>query len=121
MTTRFSIVSLMFMAAAGLLSGQDQVKILSVCELLANLNEYGNSAVAVVGRLDVTGVIYDRRNYVSQDQCETPVLTENYLWPNRILISTTPEKGLPNPPTDKPNLDRHLLAEKLANIKGNTI
>jgi hypothetical protein len=121
MSVRFSVFSLMFMAAAGLVFGQDQVKIISVCELLANLNEYGNSAVAVVGRLDVTGVIYDRRNYVSQDQCESPVLTENYLWPNRILISTTPEKGLPSPPTDKPNLDRQLLAEKLASMKGKTI
>ena len=100
--------------------GQSQAKIVSACEVLANLDEYGNAVVAVVGRLDVTGVIYDRRNYVSQDGCGSPVITENYLWPNKILIWTTHEKGLPNPPTDKPELDQQLLAEKVASMKGTT-
>ena len=103
-----------------LASGQSQVKIVSACEVLANLSEYGNAVVAVVGRLDVTGVIYDRRSYVSQDGCANQIVTENYVWPNKILIWTVHEKGLPNPPNDKPELDRSLLAEKVAGMKGTT-
>ncbi len=108
------------MALPSLTFAQSSPPVVSVCEVLANLNEYGNSVVAIVGRLDVTGVIYDRRNYVSQDGCENPVIADNFVWPNRILVSTTHEKGLPNPPTDTPDLSLPVLVDKLASMRGTT-
>src|ERR1700688_4711187 len=106
MTIQSSNLILILTTLPMLAFGQYQAKIVSACEVLANLNEYGNTVVAVVGRLDVTGVIYDRRYYVSQDRCGSSLITENYLWPNKILIWTTHEKGFPNPPTDKPDLNQ---------------
>lgn len=97
-----------------------QPKIVTVCELLANPTEYGNSVVAVVGRLDVEGVIFDRHNFIGQDHCDQPIKTENYVWPNKILIWTQAEKGLPNPPTDRPALDLAVLAGKISEISRDT-
>jgi len=84
------------------------------------LNDYGNSVVAVVGRLDVTGVIFDRHTYVSQDECGQPLTTESYVWPNKILIWTSRDKPQPSPPTDRPELSQQLLVEKLSSISRNT-
>jgi hypothetical protein len=105
----------------GLAYGQDRVKIVSVCELLADVNQYGNSVVAVVGRLDVRGVILDRHNYVSQDKCDAPLTTQGYVWPSSILIWTIREDGLPTPPTDTPELDPQILAAKLSTMSHGTI
>ena len=64
----------------------------------------------MVGRLDVTGVIFDRHNYVSQDERDQPLTTESYVWPNKSLIWTIrEEKQLPNPPMDRPDLSQQLL------------
>lgn len=121
MNIRLSVITLGVIAFPGFTFGQNQATVVSVCEVLANLNDYGNSVIAIVGRLDVTGVIYDRRHYVSQDQCENPIVADDFVWPNRILIATTHEKGLPNPPTDTPDLSLPLLVDKLASMRGKTI
>lgn len=112
-----------FLAATfpGFLYGQDPAKIVSVCEVLANLKGYGNSVVAVVGRLDVTGIIFDRHSFVSQDECDAPLTTQGHVWPSSILIWTLREEGLPDPPRDTPQLDQQILAEKLSAAGKKTI
>ena len=114
------IAGFILLALPGLMFSQDQVKIVSVCEVLANLNDYGNSVVAVVGRLDVTGVIFDRHTYISQDACDQPLTTESYVWPNKILIWPNRDKQLPSPPTERPDLSQQLLVEKPSSVSWNT-
>jgi len=97
-----------------------QTKVVSVCEVMANPETYGNSVVAVVGRLDATGIVWDRRSFVSQDQCEKAVVTNGYSWPSKILIWTQREKGLPDAPSERPQLDRHALADKIASMSKST-
>ena len=98
-----------------------QTRVVSVCEVMANPETYGNSVVALVGRLDATGIVWDRRNFVSQDQCEKPVSTNNgFAWPTKILIWTQREKGLPDAPSERPQIDRHALADKIASMSKST-
>jgi hypothetical protein len=97
-----------------------QTKVVSVCEVMANPEQYGNSVVAVVGRLDATGIVWDRRNFVSEDQCEKPVSTNGYAWPGKILIWTQREKGLPDAPSKRPQFDRRALADKIASMSKST-
>ena len=97
-----------------------QTRLVSVCEVMANPETYGNSVVALVGRLDATGIVWDRRNFVSQDQCEKPVATNGYAWPSKILIWTQREKGLPDAPSERPQIDRHALADKIASMSKST-
>src|ERR1022692_4758293 len=109
---RFLVVVLIAAAVPG--RGNAQVKVVTVWEVLADLKEYGNANVAIVGRLDVVGGIIDRYQYVSQDQCDQPLTTQGYVWPSKILIWPYRQKGLPSPPTDQPALSLQLLAEKLS-------
>ena len=113
MTGAFRFLVVVLITAA--LPGREnaQVKVVTVCEVLADLKEYGNSNIAVVGRLDLVGGIIDHYQYVSQDQCDQPLTTQGFVWPSKILIWPYRQKGLPNPPTDQPVLNHQLLAENL--------
>ena len=73
-----------------------------------------------MGRLDVTGVIFDRHSYISQDKCDQPLTTESYVWPNKILIWTSRDPQLPSPPTGRPDLSQQLLVENLSSVSRNT-
>lgn len=116
MTGAFRFLVVVLIAAALPGRGNAQVKIVAVCEVLADIKEYGNTNIAVVGRLDVVGGIIDHYQYVSQDNCDQPLTTQGYVWPSKILIWPFRQKGLPSPPTDQPALGHQLLAEKLSAV-----
>src|SRR5579863_3758828 len=121
MKTAFSTVVLIVVAVASpCLGTAQQPKIVTVCEVMANPTEYGNSVVAIVGRLDATGIIFDRRNLISQDNCDQPIKTNGFGWPTKVLIWTQPENGLPSPPTDHPQIDPGILAQKISLMSKDT-
>lgn len=97
-----------------------RIKPITVCDVLANLKEYNGKTVAVVGRLDEVNGLFDGRAFLAEDRCEHPLVTEGYVWPNRILIWRYWEEPLPKPPNDNPEVDRSTLLQKLSLVKKTT-
>ena len=97
-----------------------QVKVLSVCEVLGNVNRYADTAVAVVGRMERSVGLIDHYEFLSQDRCENPVITHGHTWSNKIQIWMLSEEGMPKPPSDRPKLERAALAAKLSVVRKTT-
>jgi len=97
------------------------VDVVTVCEVLGNPAKYAQRPVAIVGRLESSVSLVDHYNYLSQDQCEHPVVTYEHVWSNRIQIETVWERGMPTPPQDRPRLDRGLIAAKSAEVHKTTV
>ncbi len=112
------------MMTAGLIVGQPvpgaQVRVLTVCEVLGGLNRYADTAVAVVGRMERSVSLMDHYEFLSQDGCEHPVVTHGHVWSNKIQIWANWEEGLPRPPSDKPKLQRGIVAAKLSVVRNTT-
>lgn len=98
----------------------DHPKVLTVCEILADPGRYNGTAVAVVGRLAPVISLIDSSEFLSQDRCDQPIVTQERPWPNQILIWSSLEEGMPKPPGDEPKLDLPVLGEKLATVRKNT-
>src|SRR5437899_1346635 len=77
-----------------------EMRVLSVCEVLGNVNRYADTAVAVVGRMERSVGLIDHYEFLSQDRCENPVITHGHTWSNKIQIWTASEEGMPKPPSD---------------------
>jgi hypothetical protein len=90
-----------------------QVKVLTVCEVLGNVTQYADTAVAVVGRMERSVSLTDHYEFLSQDRCQHPVITHGHVWSDKIQIWTAWEAGMPKPPSDRPKLERSVLAAKL--------
>jgi hypothetical protein len=99
-----------------------KVNIVTVCELLANINEYNNTDVAVVGRMDQPGdKLIDHSEYVVQDHCEHPIVTKGYVWPSKALIFSQGRlESLAKAPRDQPELDHTVLGEKASAVQKTT-
>lgn len=97
-----------------------QAKVLTVCEVLGNVTHNANTAVAVVGRMEQRGGLIDRSTFLSQDQCEHPVVTHGHVWPDEIQILDFWEAGMPKPPTDRPTLEGSVVGPKLLMIRKTT-
>jgi len=95
-------------------------RMVTVCEILGNPNEYRDSAVAVVGRLYSISSLIDGSEFLTQDQCGKPIVTKGFEWPNMILIWSYSEDGFPKPPSDEPNVDQELVARQLAVVRQTT-
>lgn len=102
------------------LESSKTVKIVTVCELLENLKQYNNTDVAVVGRLDEPAdKVID--HYVVQDHCEHPIVTTGYVWPSKVLIFSQGRlDSLAQAPSDVPELDQVVLAEKVSAVQKTT-
>ena len=97
-----------------------QVKVLTVCEVLGNVPLYADTAVAVVGRLERTVSLTDHSEFLSQDRCEHPVITHGHTWSDKIQIWAAWEEGVPKPPSDRPKLERSVIATKLSILRKTT-
>ena len=95
-------------------------KVVTVCEVLGNPNQYRDSVVAVVGRLYRSVSLIDSYEMLTQDQCGKPIATKGFVWPNEILILSDSEDGMPKAPTDEPNMDHELVAKQLAVVRETT-
>jgi hypothetical protein len=95
-------------------------KVVTVCEVLGNPNQYRDSVVAVVGRLDRSVSLIDSYEILTQDQCGKPIVTKGFVWPNEILIWSDSEDGSPKPPNEEPKLDQELVAKQLMVVRQTT-
>lgn len=97
-----------------------QVKVLTVCEVLADVNRYADSAVIVVGRMERSVSLIDHYEFLSEDQCEHPVITHGHIWSNKIEAWAKWEKGMPKPPHAKLQLEQSAVAAKLLTVRETT-
>jgi hypothetical protein len=96
---------------------EHHVTVLSVCEVVGGVNQYADTVVAVVGRMERSISLVDHSEVLSQDRCEHPIVTHGHKFPNKIQIRTDWEQGMPMPPGEQPKLDRQVLAAKLLSIR----
>ena len=112
------------MMTPGITLGQQKsnghVQVLTVCEVLGDINRYADAAVAVVGRLERSVSLIDHYEFLSQDQCRHPAITHGHTWSNKIEIWADWEEGMPKPPSDRPKLQAPVLAAKLSVVRGTT-
>lgn len=112
------------MMTVGIIFGQQrsngQVKVLTVCEVLGNVPLYADTAVAVVGRMERTVSLTDHYEFLSQDRCERPVVTHGHTWSDKIQVEAAWEAGMPKPPSDRPRLERSVVATKLSILRKTT-
>jgi hypothetical protein len=106
--------------AFGQQNANGQVKVLTVCEVLGDVNRYTDTAVAVVGRMERSVSLIDHYEFLSQDRCEHPVVTHGHVWPDKIQIWVDWEEGMPKPPSDKPKLQGTVVAAKLSAVRQTT-
>ena len=93
---------------------------LTVCEVLGDVNRYADTAVAVVGRMERSVSLIDHYEFLSQDRCEHPAITRGHTWSNKIQIWADWEEGMPRPPSDGAKLQAAVLAAKLSFVRRTT-
>ena len=106
--------------AFGQRNSSGQLQVLTVCEVLGDVNRYANTAVAVVGRMERSVSLIDHYEFLSQDRCEHPVVTHGHVWSDKIQIWVNWEEGMPKPPSDRPKLQRPVVAAKLSVVRKTT-
>ena len=99
----------------GALLGQEKVKPVSVCEVLAYAKRLSTSPVAVLGRLDCPPSL-ENACWLSEDHCDQPVVYGGRTWPSKIWI----EFIQPETPKLKVEIDLAVLREKLSTIRKST-
>ena len=98
----------------------DQVEILTVCEVLGDVNRYADTAVAVVGRMERSVGLIDHYEFLSQDRCAHPVVTHGHVWSNKIEVWVDWEEGMPKPPGNTPKLRWAAVSAKLSLVRKTT-
>lgn len=106
--------------ALGQQKSGSQIKVLTVCEVLGDVNRYANTVEAVVGRMERSVSVIDHYEFLSQDRCAHPVITHGHVWSNKIQILAYWEEGMPKPPGDRPKLQQTVVATKLAIVRKTT-
>lgn len=91
----------------------------TVCEVLADVSQFADKAV-VVGRLESSGSLIDYSEFLSQDECEHPIITHGHHWSTEILVWARWEAGMPKPPTEKVTSEPSILAAKLQSVRRTT-
>ncbi len=113
-------IAVLSVPALGQAKPDHRVKVLTVCEVLGNVHRYSNAAVAVVGRMERSVSVIDHYEFLSQDHCEHPVITNGHTWENKMMIWASSEMGMPDPPSDKPDLDHSIVVAKLSTLRKTT-
>jgi hypothetical protein len=116
---RFALALVLVVACAGQEKPND-APVVSVCEVLANVDRYADTDVSIVGRMERSVSFVDHSEFLSQDRCWHPLVTHGHTFPNRILILTEWEKGMPKPPGNSPTFARTRIAAKLSEVRRTT-
>ncbi len=106
--------------ASGQQESHAQVKVVTVCEVLADVDRHAGSAVVVVGRMEHSVSLTDQYQFLSEDQCEHPVITHGHVWSNKIQVWAGWGTGMPRPPRAKLQLEQSVLAAKLLAVRQTT-
>ena len=96
------------------------VQLLSVCEILSDLQKYRGKDLAILGRIDCGNSLIDHVCFLAEDRCERPLTIEGHVWPNQVLIVDNWEEGIPKPPTRKPEITQDTLVQKLSLVRRRT-
>lgn len=86
------------------------IPVVTVCEVLANLQSYNGKYIAIVARLAET----DHGGWLSEDRCEHKLMTGRYVWSNVIWLEPYPS----SPPqlTSKLDIQSKEVKEKLKQV-----
>jgi len=106
--------------AAGQQGSDSRVKVLTVCEVLDDLDRYADTNIAIVGRMLYSVSVIDHYEFLSQDHCKRAVITHGHVWSNEIQVWTFLEPGMPRPPGDKPELAQAEITAKLTEVRKTT-
>jgi hypothetical protein len=101
-------------------TSNDGPTLLTVCQVLGDMNRYADKAVAVVGRMERSVSVIDHYEFLSQEGCERPANSRGGPWAHKIQIWTDWEEGMPKPPSDRPKVRRAEIAAKLSTIRKTT-
>jgi hypothetical protein len=101
-------------------ASENRVKIVTVREVLGDVNRYAGKAIAIVGRMRYDISLIDHYEFLSQDGCKRQIVTHGYTWPNEIQVWTFHKEGAPRPPSDKPQLALNEIAAKIAEVRRTT-
>ena len=100
---------------AGVLSGQEKVKPVTVCEVLTDVKRFSTSPVGVLGRLYCPSSL-ENACWLTEDHCDQPVVYEGREWPSKIWIEFISPETLKL----KIEIDPAVLRERLAIIRKST-
>ena len=89
---------------------------ITVCELLADPMSYDGKNVALIGRYDDS---HFDGSWLSEDNCGSKLITDGYVWPNRVSAAGSVGSG-PAPPLGPLVLDPSALDQKLESVKRTT-
>lgn len=96
--------------------GQEAVKPVTVCEVLAHPKKFINNPVAVVGRLDCKGSLIDHTCYLVEDRCDKPFVSHGRTWPNQISIQDI----RPLSPKSNIEISESVLKARIAALRRST-
>jgi hypothetical protein len=94
--------------------------LLTVCEVLAHVERYADKSVAVVGQIDRSVSVIDHSEFLSQDQCEHPLVRHGHRWVDKIGVWTNSTEGMPDPPANRLRFEPLLVAAKLSMVRKTT-
>jgi hypothetical protein len=97
------------------------VKPVTVCDVLADLKRFSGKPVAIAGRLDCSWSLTDHTCHLAEDKCDRPVVTQGFVWPNKITLMENWEEGTPKPPTESPEIESAAVLQKLSLISQTTL
>ena len=89
---------------------------LTVCEVLANPQQFNGKDLAVLGRFAIT----DEGRWLSEDDCARRLVTKGFTWPNLIWVDCCYQPA-PDPPTGSLLVDEAALSDKLKQVRRTTI
>ena len=96
-------------------SSETPLKPVTVCEILANPQQFNGRAVAALGRFDYT----DEGEWLSEDDCGAKLVTGGYTWPNIIWLDCCYETA-PDHLQGALVVDDSALNEKLQEVRKTT-
>src|SRR5262245_16822081 len=87
----------------------------TVCEILANPQQFNGNSVAILGRFGRTNEGW----WLSEDDCGSKLVQQGYAWPNIVWLHCCYEPA-PDPPSGSLRLDDVAMAAKLKQVRSTT-
>ena len=96
--------------------GQENIKSVTVCEVLANPKKISGTPVAIVGRLDCLDLIIEHPCWLVEDNCTRPFISNGFTFPNKIWI----EFVFPATPKSNVEINASTLSDNLSVLRKST-
>lgn len=96
--------------------GQENIKPVTVCEVLANPGQFSQKPVAIVRRLGCPDVLIEHPCWLEEDNCTRPLVSDGQTWPNKIWI----EFVFPASPKSNVEINTAALIDTLSLLRKST-